>query len=95
MEQSQETISSLLPEIGRDCRLGDYGDAASKLNKCVLALDDFRKSPAGQKAPKTLIEKLNYSLETVLMMLKNKDWVAVADVIEYELINIWREIATY
>jgi hypothetical protein len=95
VEPFQETIETLLPQIVRHCRLGDYGDAAGGLNKFVLALEAFRKSPGAAGVPRTLIDKLNYSLETVLLMLSGKDWVAVADILEYEMITIWREISQY
>jgi hypothetical protein len=95
MEHPKETISTLLPQIVRSCRLGDYGDAANGLNKCVPAFEAFKNISNAKNLPKQLLNTLNYSLETVVLMLQNKDWVAVADVIEYELLMLWREISRY
>jgi hypothetical protein len=83
-------IDELLPSIVRQCRLGDYGDAAGGLNRFIAAVQSMQKSAECAAVPKAVTDKFNYSLETVLLMLQNKDWVAVADVIEYELIPLWQ-----
>jgi hypothetical protein len=85
-------IDELLPSIVRHCRLGDYGDAAGGLNRCITAVQSMQKSAEYAAVPKAGTDKFNYSLETVLLMLQNRDWVAVADVIEYELIPLWQSL---
>jgi hypothetical protein len=85
-------IDELLAAIARQCRLGDYGDAASGLNRVVAAVQSLQGTSFFTAVPKADIAKFNYSLETLLLMLQSKDWVAAADVIEYELIALWQGI---
>jgi hypothetical protein len=85
-------IDTLLVSIARAARIGDYGDAARDLNRFTLLCEQLR--PAGETGcGSTPFGKFNYSLETVFMMLRNHDWVAVADLIEYELAPICRQLA--
>jgi hypothetical protein len=92
VETPAETLSKRLPEIVRACRLGDYGDAASALNKCIPYLEGLQTEPALKAKKKPLLDKINYSLETVVLMMGRKDWVAVADIIEFEVLPILEEI---
>jgi len=71
-------------------RTGAYGDASSNINLCSQDLLTYLRStpPDAQ-----LLRKISYSLETLLMMQQTKDWVAVADVVEYELIALLRQSA--
>jgi hypothetical protein len=85
-------IDELLPFIVNACRLGDYGDAAGGLNRCIAEVQSMQKSATFAGVPKADADKFNYSLETVFLMLQNRDWVAVADVIEYELIPLWQSL---
>ena len=57
METPAETLSKRLPEIVRACRLGDYGDAASALNKCIPYLEGLQTEPA-LKAKKKPLEEM-------------------------------------
>jgi hypothetical protein len=86
-----DEVEALLSALGREGRLGDFGDANRDLNRC-LALFQHLQGPLGS-VPKPLLDKFNYALETIFMMLKNKDWVAVADIVEYELLGLWQEMA--
>lgn len=93
MGTATHEIDSLLVSLGRLGRLGDYGDAGRSLNRCLVLFQQIREEM--NRVPEPLLKKFNYSLETVFLMLKNKDWVAIADIVEYELLAIWREIAAY
>jgi hypothetical protein len=79
----------LLQEITDLARTGDYADAALKLNQCIIRLQACLKE--GAASPGKYSAKINYSLETMFLMLKNNDWVALADIIEFEFIPLWKE----
>jgi hypothetical protein len=91
MKHTVHEIDALLVSIGRSGRLGDFGDAARDLNRCLVLFQSIQGTMS--QVPKPLLEKFNYSLETVFLMLKNKDWVAIADIVEYELRVLWLEMA--
>jgi hypothetical protein len=91
MEHGVKEIDVLCAAIVRAARLGDYGDAARDLNQCLVLIQKLQTGM--RRIPKPLLDKFNYSLETAFLMLKNKDWVAIADIVEYELLGLWREIS--
>ena len=80
-----ENIYYLLREIVRLARTGSYSDAASKLN---ISLQELQPVLTSGKLPPEYLRKLTYSLETLFLMQKQKDWVAVADVIEFEFVDL-------
>jgi hypothetical protein len=91
MDAHGQRILDLLADASRCARLGDYGRAAQSINGCIL---DFQKlMERTEKPPRfmALAPKVTYSLETLLMMLERKDWVAAADIIDYEFIPLWKE----
>jgi len=88
MYKDFEHISCKLEEVVRCARTGDYSDGASKLNTCLQELQPILTSG---KIPVDYIKKLTYSMETILLMQIQKDWVAVADVIEYEFIALLKQ----
>jgi hypothetical protein len=91
MGGEQQRLLDLLANASRHARLGDYGEAAHGINACVIEFQRFMEHPQG---PPPLIElgpKVTYSLETLLMMIERKDWVAAADIIDYELIPLVKE----
>jgi hypothetical protein len=92
MQTQADTTETYLAEIVTACRLGDYGDASSLINKCIPAFEALQKDPAMARTRKPLLDKINFSLETVVLMLGRKDWVAVADIIEFELLPMWTDI---
>jgi hypothetical protein len=83
-----ETVYSLLKEIVYLARTGSHSDAASKLNTCLQELSPILTSG---KLPQDYLNKLTYSLETMFLMQKQSDWVAVADVIEFEFSVLLKE----
>jgi hypothetical protein len=91
MKHYVKEIDTLLVTLARFGRLGDYGDANRDLNRCLVLFQHLQD--ALRTIPGPLLEKFNYSLETAFLMLKNKDWVAIADIVEYEMLAQWREIA--
>lgn len=65
-------------------RRGEYSDASSQMN---IFLQDFQRYlQSGFIAPNRL-ENVAYSLETLLLLQQQGDWVAVADILEYEIIE--------
>ena len=76
-----DEIQSMLRDVVRHGRTGGYSEAASGMNKCVQQLQGL--FGAGVVRTEDL-SKLAYSLETIAMMQQSDDWVAVADIIEYE-----------
>ena len=90
METSPQYLSVNLYAIARACRMGDYGNAANGLNKCIPLFLEMQLSMRAPGSKKNSIDKLNYSLETALLMLERKDWVALADVLEFEMIKLLR-----
>jgi hypothetical protein len=92
MENNVHEIEQYLLVLGPNCRRGDYGEAARILNQFLALLQNPSVQKVLSQISPGLIKKFNYSLETIFIMFKNQDWVAVADIIEYELIGLWKEI---
>lgn len=85
MKTNIDEILIVFNDIVTCARRGDYADASSKLNSC---LQDIKPVLVSGRIPADYIQKLAYSLETMFLMQKQKDWVAVADVIEYEFVEL-------
>ena len=83
MKPKNDIVFTLLKETVISARTGGYSDAASKLNACLQELQPLLRNG---KIPAAELKKLAFSLETILLMQKQNDWVAVADVIEFELL---------
>ena len=90
MNKSFEEISCMLVDVVYCARTGDYSDAASLINVTLQKLHPILTSG---KIPVGYLKKFTYSMETILLMQTQNDWVAVADVIEYELTELLREAA--
>ena len=88
MNKSFEEVSCMLGDVVCSARTGDYSDAASKLNASLQKLSPILTSG---KIPVEYLKKLTYSMETIFLMQTRKDWVAVADVIEYEFIALLKQ----
>ncbi len=78
----------MLQEIVVCARRGEYPDAASKLNAVLQLIQPILTSGTIEQG---LIQKLSYSLETLCMVQQQKDWVAVADVIEFEFVALLKQ----
>lgn len=86
MNISNIDLSGLLRIIIKKIRIGDYGNASAELNEALLLIQKavvINKADSGQN-----LQKLAISLNTLYTMQKIGDWVAVADILEYEFINL-------
>ena len=71
-------------------RTGDYGAASSEINQFLLLLQaELSKGRISAAA----LSKITFSLETIVEMQKSGDWVAVADVLEFEFIPLWKGLS--
>lgn len=70
-------------------RTGDYGNASSYLNEL---LQSFQNSLHKGNCEDSKLKKILISLQTIFFMQKMEDWVAVADLIEYEFIGLWKDL---
>ena len=68
-------------------RTGEYAEAALALNQCIprmeQCLSQAKLSTAG-------MDKLLSSLETLYLLQSSADWVAFADVVDFEFIPLWK-----
>lgn len=88
MNKSFEEISCMLEDVVYCARTGDYSDAASLLN---ITLQELHPILTSGKIPVEYLKKFTYSMETILLMQTQNDWVAVADVLEYEFTALLKE----
>lgn len=79
--QNNEILEKLSIIVSHS-RRGEYSDAASEMN---LFLQQFQKYIKSGFVPDKQLKNIAYSLETVLLLQENDDWVAVADILEFEL----------
>lgn len=84
-----EHISLSFRDIIDSLRCGDYSVASSRLNEALLLIQSELKN---RKVVPQLLQKLLFSLETLFIMQKMEDWVAVADILEFEFTDIWKEL---
>lgn len=84
MVQTNPTLKTLFSVAARSARLGDYGDAALCLKDALALLGSILHT--SKIVSPQMLDKIKYSLETLFLMQKQSDWVALADVIEFELL---------
>lgn len=84
-----EQISLSFQDIIDYLRCGDYSVASSRLNETLLRMEIELKN---RKVAPQLLKKLLFSLETLFTMQKMEDWIAVADILEFEFTGIWKEL---
>ena len=84
------TITGLIPVIIKAARTGDYAQTASHLNRLLQKLQ--QELAKGYIAADGL-SKITYSLETLLSMQQMKNWIAFADILEYEFLPLWNELS--
>ncbi|MBN1307088.1 MAG: hypothetical protein JXA18_04170 [Chitinispirillaceae bacterium] len=82
-------VGSLGAPIVAAARTGDYAGAARLLNRLLQTLQ--RELSKGRVAASDL-SKITYSLETLLAMQEMKNWVAFADILEYEFLPLWQRL---
>jgi hypothetical protein len=87
MADHREKVFDTLRTTAAELRSGEYSDAACQLNRTLQDISRcLREIPPSDEGTK----KILYSLETMLMMQQQKDWVALADVIEHEFCLLWK-----
>jgi len=69
-------------------RTGAYAEASSRLNHCILAIQQQLSNPP-QRDPQAL-QKILDAIRRMLGHLEKQDWVAFADVVEFELVPLFR-----
>jgi len=84
-------ILDLLATISAWARAGDYADAARGLNQCIAHLQAGLSALVSDDQKKGVGDKIRFSLETMLLMLEHHNWVAIADVIDYEFVPLWKK----
>jgi hypothetical protein len=90
MFYSESTLTGIFQEIIIAARTGDYSSVSTLLQKSVVLLqNELKKHPLKD----TSLSKLSYSLETIASMQQMQNWVALADILEYEFIPLWKTLA--
>lgn len=88
MPRQTVTLPPLLGSIACAARQGDYGAAASLLNRAVLLMQ--AELAAGIASPAILAQATRY-LDGMFNAQQRGDWVAFADVLEFGFIDFWHE----
>jgi hypothetical protein len=89
MFYTQTTLEGILSETAFAARTGDSTMVSTLLNTGVIVLrEEFQKYRLGRDE----LKKISFSLETITLMQQTKDWVALADVLEYEFLPLWKSI---
>ena len=79
----------IMEDIVKAARTGDYSNVSSLLNQALQILQ--HELSKGIIAPDG-ISKLAYSLETLTAMQQMQNWVAFADILEFEFIPFWKSL---
>lgn len=82
---SSDPVEELINKAVSAARTGDYSSASRHLN---LLLQELEPN-LSRMSPGTLHD-IGYSMETLFAMQKMKNWVALADILEFEILPIWR-----
>ncbi|HMA65574.1 MAG: hypothetical protein ACM31E_01315 [Fibrobacterota bacterium] len=85
MQSKKTDLYEQIKKIAHEARTGDYGQAASDIN-IFLQLLQSELSKGYIRSDD--LSKVTYSLETLMEMQKKGDWVALADILEYEFTDI-------
>ena len=89
MKADRDALLTHFDSLVSHARTGSYADASSELNIAIQLLKPVLTSSS---VPADLKRKLAYSLETMLIMQEQQDWVGLADVVEYEFVNLLESI---
>ena len=92
MEEKNQSVSGEIPEdlihqIVTAARTGDQAGSARLFNRFLQLLQqEIVRGTLGKEG----LSKVSYSLETLLGMQQMEDWVAFADILEFELLPLWK-----
>ncbi|HEX2958648.1 MAG TPA: hypothetical protein VHO70_17565 [Chitinispirillaceae bacterium] len=89
MFYSETTLEGIFLETVFAARTGDITTVSTLLNKGVLLLHEELKKNEYRSED---LKKIIFSLETITMMQEAQNWVALADVLEYEFIQLWKSL---
>jgi len=81
----------LVRHIIQTARTGDYAECSSALNRF---LNYLQKELSRGYLPVKEISSVTYSLQTLAEMQQMKNWVAFADILEFEFMPLWQRITT-
>lgn len=82
---SSMDLANLSKDIITAARTGDYAGAARNLNRFLRLLQGVLSKGTIGAAD---MAKITYSLQTLLAMQQMRNWVAFADVLEYEFMPL-------
>jgi hypothetical protein len=88
MAEKKLSVINMLENVSCSARIGDYAETALSFNHCTIELNKIIQTLISDQQKQNHLKKITYSLQTLLLMLKNEDWVAIADIIDYELIPL-------
>lgn len=84
-------VIALVQNIIRSARTGDYAATASTLNRFLALL---QKVLAAGTVNVNLLQDIAYSVETLSHMQQMQNWVAFADLLEYEFLPLWNRFCS-
>ena len=84
-------VSLQAEQILHASRTGDYAAGASMLNRFLASL---QKELSRGTVPVKTLSAITYSLETLSQMQQMGNWVAFADLLEYEFLPLWQNALT-
>ena len=87
MPQTTATVTALLVQTVHAARTGDYGTAASQLNRAIPTMQ--KELASGIASPDILAQATRF-LDELFNAQKRGDWVAFADVLEFGFIEFWQ-----
>lgn len=85
-----KNLEEMIQTIAATARTGDQAGTARLFNRFLQTLQE---EIAGGILSNEGLAKISFSLETLLGMQHMKDWVAFADILEYELLPLWKTYA--
>ncbi|NLG18064.1 MAG: hypothetical protein GX556_12095 [Fibrobacter sp.] len=89
MRYNTQELINILTAVAASARTGDYGKAASDLNRALIMAQSALSSG---KIPPEGLSRITFSLQTLFAMQQNGDWVAFADILEYEFTGLWKSL---
>ncbi len=82
----KHSVEDLIVSTVAAARTGDYSGTSRLLNRFLGVV---QQELAGNGGSGRDLRKIAYSLETLCAMQRIEDWVAFADILEYEFAPLW------